>query len=81
MDKSNLSKPKSQQPRKQNQISEYVKYSGLAFQMAALILLGYWLGGKLDRWLEMSFPLFTILLILLFLFASFYSLIKSLPKD
>ena len=80
MDKQNLSKPKSQRPRIQNQVNEYIKYSGLAFQMAALILLGYWLGGKIDKWLELSIPVFTIILILLFLF-SFYSLIKSLPKD
>ncbi|NJN25996.1 MAG: AtpZ/AtpI family protein [Cyclobacteriaceae bacterium] len=81
MDTPNLSKPKSQPPRKQKPINEYVKYSGLAFQMAALILLGYWLGGKLDKWLEFTIPVFTIILILLFLSVSFYSLIKSLPKD
>ena len=81
MDKPNLSKKKNQPPQKLNQVNEYVKYSGLAFQMAALILLGYWLGSKIDKWLDLSFPAFTISLILLFLFISFYSLIKSLPKD
>jgi len=49
--------------------------------MAALILLGYWLGGKIDKWLDLSIPIFTIILILVFLSLSFYSLIKSLPKD
>ena len=81
MDKQNLSKQKSQRPQRQSQINEYVKYSGLAFQMAALILLGYWLGSKIDKWLELSIPIFTIVLILAFLSVSFYSLIKSLPKD
>jgi F0F1-type ATP synthase assembly protein I len=81
MDKPNLSKSKNQQPQNQKPINEYVKYSGLAFQMAALILLGYWLGSKIDKWLELSIPVFTIILILLFLSVSFYSLIKSLPKD
>ena len=81
MDNQRHSKQKNQPPRKQNQINEYVKYSGLAFQMAALILLGYWLGSKLDKWLDLSVPIFTIILILLFLSVSFYSLIKSLPKD
>ena len=81
MDKPNLSKSKNQQPQNQKPINDYVKYSGLAFQMAALILLGYWLGGKIDKWLELSIPVFTIILILLFLSVSFYSLIKSLPKD
>ena len=81
MDKPNLSKSKNQQLQNQKPINEYVKYSGLAFQMAALILLGYWLGSKIDKWLELSIPVFTIILILLFLSVSFYSLIKSLPKD
>jgi F0F1-type ATP synthase assembly protein I len=82
MDKQNQSSKKKNQLRQsQNQINEYVKYSGLAFQMAALILLGYWLGSKIDKWLELSIPIFTIILILVFLSLSFYSLIKSLPKD
>lgn len=81
MDKTNHSKKKNQTPQRPNQINEYVKYSGLAFQMAGLILLGYWLGSKIDSWLDLSFPAFTIILILLFMSLSFYSLIKSLPKE
>jgi F0F1-type ATP synthase assembly protein I len=81
MDKANHSKKKDQRPQNQNPINEYVKYSGLAFQMAALILLGYWLGSKIDKWLDLSIPVFTIILILVFLSLTFYSLIKSLPKD
>ena len=81
MDKQNLSKRKNQRPRSQNQINDYVKYSGLTFQMAALILLGYWVGGKIDSWLELSIPIFTIILIVTFIILSIYSLIKSLPKD
>ena len=81
MDKQNHSKPKHQRPQSQNQINEYVKYSGLAFQMAALILLGYWVGGKIDAWLDLRIPVFTIILIVTFIVLSIYSLIKSLPKD
>ena len=81
MDKQNHSKQKSQQRRSQSPINDYVKYSGLSFQMVALILLGFWLGRKIDSWFELSIPVFTIVLILVFLSLSFYSLIKSLPKD
>ena len=81
MDKQNHSKQNHQRPRNQNQINEYVKYSGLAFQMAALILLGYWLGGKIDSWLNLRIPIFTIILIVTFIVLTIYSLIKSLPKD
>ena len=81
MDKQNHSKRKSQRPQSQNQINEYVKYSGLTFQMAALILLGYWVGGKIDGWLNLRIPVFTIILIVTFIILSIYSLIKKLPKD
>lgn len=81
MDKQNHSKRKSQQPQNQNQINEYVKYSGLTFQMAALIFLGYWVGGKIDDWLNFRIPIFTIILIVTFIVLSIYSLIKKLPKD
>jgi Na+/glutamate symporter len=49
--------------------------------MAALILLGYWVGGKIDGWLNLKIPMFTIFLIVAFIVLSIYSLIKSLPKD
>ena len=81
MDKPKQPKSKSQQRQTPNQINEYVKYSGLTFQMAALILLGYWVGGKLDDWLDLSIPIFTIVLIVAFIVLNIYSLIRSLPKD
>jgi hypothetical protein len=58
-----------------------VKYSGLAFQMALLLLIGYWIGKKIDSWAGIGFPVFTIFFLLLFLSLSFYSLIKNLPKN
>jgi len=70
----------SKRPERQNQINDYVKYSGLAFQMAALIFLGYWVGGKIDHWLEFQIPIFTIILIVSFIILTIYSLIRSLPK-
>ena len=81
MDKPKQPKSKNQQRQTQSQVNEYVKYSGLAFQMAALILLGYWVGGKLDHWLDLSVPIFTIILIVAFIVLNIYSLIRSLPKD
>jgi len=49
--------------------------------MAVLLFIGYWAGSKIDEWLELTFPAFTILLILIFMALSFYSLIKKLPKE
>jgi ATP synthase protein I len=81
MAKQNLRIQKHQSAPSQKPINEYVKYSGLAFQMAALLLLGYWAGSKIDQWLNLAFPVFTIVLMVLFMIISLYSLIKSLPKD
>ncbi|MBN1143703.1 MAG: AtpZ/AtpI family protein [Bacteroidales bacterium] len=46
-------------------LSSYAKYSSLAFQMVAIILIGVFGGIKLDRWLEFGFPVFTVVLSLL----------------
>ncbi|MDZ7605239.1 MAG: AtpZ/AtpI family protein [Cyclobacteriaceae bacterium] len=80
MDKTKSPKA-NRQPERKSQISDYVKYSGLAFQMAALIFLGYWVGGKIDDWLEFQIPVFTIILIVAFIILTLYSLIRSLPKQ
>ena len=58
----------------------YIKYSGLAFQMIATLLLGVFGGMKLDSVLKLSFPLFTLLLTLLGLGASLYLVIKDVLK-
>ncbi|WP_262501930.1 AtpZ/AtpI family protein [Reichenbachiella agariperforans] len=59
----------------------YLRYSGLAFQMLAFILLGVWGGYKLDEWLEMEYPVFTIVLSLFGVIGSLVNLIKNLPKE
>jgi F0F1-type ATP synthase assembly protein I len=46
-------------------LNNYAKYSGLAFQMVAIIMIGVFGGIKLDAWLEMGFPVFTLILSLL----------------
>ncbi len=43
-------------------LSNYAKYSGLAFQMIAFILIGVFGGIKLDKWLKLDFPVFTLVL-------------------
>jgi len=49
--------------------------------MLAAILLGLWLGMKIDAWMGNETPVFTAISILLFLFASLYLTIISLPKQ
>ncbi|MGK7395669.1 MAG: AtpZ/AtpI family protein [Candidatus Cyclobacteriaceae bacterium M3_2C_046] len=70
-----------QNQKESNQIREYLKYSGLAFQMVAMILLALWAGMKIDQWMQWKFPLFTIVFILVAIVATLIVVIKNLPKS
>jgi F0F1-type ATP synthase assembly protein I len=61
-------------------LNSYAKYSNMAFQMIAIILIGVFGGIKLDHWLNMKFPLFTVIFSLLATGLSVYNGIKDLLK-
>ncbi len=76
----NLSKsnPKKSQP---STPSNYAKYTGIAFQMIAIILVGVFGGLKLDQVVErIEFPLFTLILTFLAVCLSIYYTIKDLIR-
>lgn len=62
-------------------MKNYVKYSGLAFQMIATVLLASALGVWLDRKFQTDKPYFTAGLVLFGVFVSMYFIIKQLPKS
>lgn len=64
-----------------DQINDYLKYTGLAFQMLAVIGLSVWAGLKLDQRFMGGKPIFLIILTFLGIFGSIYTLYRSLPKD
>lgn len=70
-------KKKSQ---KKNSINNYAKYSSIAFQMLVIILLGVWGGVKLDKWLNLKFPVFTVILSLVSVIFAIYFVVKDLLK-
>jgi F0F1-type ATP synthase assembly protein I len=65
--------------QKKQGLNNYARYSSIAFQMAAIILLGVFGGYKLDQWLHLK-PLFTIILSLLSVVISIYIVTKDLLK-
>ena len=65
-------------PSKKPKGYEYLKYSGLAFQMFFILFLGWWLGSKIDAYLDISKPVFALILLIVFLTGFFYKLIKDL---
>lgn len=57
---------------------EWLKYSGLTFQMVFVLVAGWLLGAWIDGKMEMQKPLFAICLSSIFLIGFFYKLIKEL---
>ena len=64
-------------PKKVKSLSDYAKYSNLAFQMIAVLLVGVFCGFSLDKWLNTGFPVFTIVLSLLAAVIAIYVGIKD----
>ena len=74
--------PQSGKPRQK--FDAYLKYSGMAFQMGIIILIGAYAGKMLDGRFQTEKPYFTVLLALLAIFAALYISLKDLfvkPKD
>lgn len=72
---------KTKQKKKQKKINDVAKYTGIAFQMVVIILLGVFGGIKLDEKVTgIEFPLFTIIFSLLAIGLALYYTIKDLLK-
>ena len=62
-------------------LDNYARYGAMGLQMGAIIFLLSWAGVKLDAWLHMKFPVFTLVLALFSVFAALWYFIKEfLPK-
>jgi hypothetical protein len=61
-------------------LKNYAKYTGLAFQMAAIIFIGVFGGLKLDAYLKWNFPIFTLVFSVLSVVVAVYSAIKDFLK-
>jgi F0F1-type ATP synthase assembly protein I len=61
--------------------NDYLKFTGLAFQLCGIIGLGVWSGYELDRKLENSIPWFTLALTFVSSVMAIFYLYKALTKD
>ncbi|MGA1976941.1 MAG: AtpZ/AtpI family protein [Bacteroidales bacterium] len=74
---------KTKNPKNQGNnkgIRDFARYSGLAFQMAAIILITTWGGIKLDKLTGWKTPVFTIILSLFGVFAAIYTSLRDFLK-
>jgi len=65
--------------QKKRLLSNYARYSSMAFQMLAIILLGVFAGFKLDQWIHTK-PIFTIILSIGSVILAIYTVTKDLLK-
>jgi F0F1-type ATP synthase assembly protein I len=65
--------------QKKQGLNNYARYSSMAFQMAAIILVGMFGGYKLDSWLNLK-PLFTIVLSVSSVIIAIYLVTRDLLK-
>lgn len=66
--------------KKKKSLDNYTRYSSIAFQMLIIILIGVFGGIKLDEWLKLSVPVFTIVLSVLAVILSIYTVTRDLMK-
>ncbi len=51
---------KNQFKKNKNKFDSFIRYSNLAFEMMAIIVIGTFLGFKIDQWMENEFKGFTL---------------------
>jgi hypothetical protein len=74
----------SQEPSpktKQRPSNTYLKYSGLAFQLFGAIAIMGWVGYKIDQYMEIKFPAFTLLFCFLAFGGMMFQIYRSIKKD
>ena len=80
MEDSQQQKRKSPINQQDKEGNNFARYSGMAFQMIAIILITSWGGMKLDKITGTNKPVFTIILSLLGVFAAIYTAVKDFIK-
>jgi hypothetical protein len=62
---------------RKKQLNDYARFSAVGLQMAGLIILFTWGGNKIDGWLDLKIPVFTLVLSLTSVAGSIWYLIKE----
>lgn len=70
----------SSNPRKK-QLNDYARYSAIGIQIAVFIFLATYGGVKLDEWLCLKIPVFTLLFSLLSVIMSMVYFFKSFKNE
>lgn len=58
--------------------NKYLKYTGIAFQLAVLVAIAIWAGSKIDEKMQNEMPYMTALLVLLVFTGFMINLLRDL---
>ena len=71
--------------KRKKYLDSYARYSSIGFQMLVIILLGVLAGIKLDQWLHLKAPVFTVIMSVLSVILAIYYAVKDFirtePKE
>lgn len=70
----------SPEEKRRSALKDWMKYSGLAFQLLGACLAGVFIGRWLDAKMELERPLWAVFLTIFFMVASLVSLYHQLTK-
>jgi F0F1-type ATP synthase assembly protein I len=71
---------KKQFQKNKKRFDSFIRYSNLAFEMMGMIVLGTFLGFKIDDWMGNDFRIFTLVLIVLSVTGSVIYAIRNFLK-
>jgi F0F1-type ATP synthase assembly protein I len=60
--------------------NQFIQYSSLAIEMVVIMGLGVFAGIKIDDWLNLNFPVFTLVLMVLSFIGAIYHAIRNFIK-
>jgi hypothetical protein len=66
---------KLQKPKKK--LDDFIRYSSMGFEMITIMGLGTFAGYKIDHWLGLNFPAFTLGLMILSVAGAIYHAIRK----
>ena len=73
--------PKSSDNSNKKEFNPALKYTGMAMSMAATVAAGVFLGKWIDKKMGYEDPVFMLILVVVFLGAFMYTLVKSVSQD
>ena len=65
---------------KKSPLRSYAEYSALGMEMVAIVLICVFIGVKLDDWVPLKFPLFTLFFVAVGLAGSIVVLVQRTKK-